>query len=271
LGDQAVYDRFIGRAQNYKHVFDPATKFMRGKLKDGSWHIPFDPKAVSSVGKGDFTEGNAWQYTFYVPQDLSTFIDIFGGRKAFTSKLDSLFQQATIVNKHDLDITGLIGQYAHGNEPSHHVAYLYNYVGRPSETMKRVAEIRDSFYHTGRAGLCGNEDCGQMSAWYVLSALGFYPVTPASGQYIIGTPLFEKVILHLDNGKDFTIEAKDASSKNIYIQKADLNGKSWSKSYITHSDLLNGGSLSFKMGKAPSKWATATADCPVARIDTSAK
>ena len=272
MGNEKVYNEFIARAQNYKKVFDPATNFMRGKTTEGTWRVPFDPTAVSSVGHGDYTEGNAWHYGFYAPQDMNTLIDLYGGRQAFGYKLDSLFQEKAVESENHLDVTGLIGQYAHGNEPCHHVAYLYNYIGLPFKTMKLVSEIRDNLYNSGRNGLCGNEDCGQMSAWYAFSALGFYPVAPASNQYIIGTPLFEKVILHLDNGKNFTIEAKDASSQNSYIQKADLNGKSWSKSYLNHSDLINGGTLSFKMGNSPSKWATAKDDCPVSRIaDTSLK
>jgi len=266
MGQEEIYETYLKRAQNFKNVFDPATNFMRGKTKDGKWRVPFDPTAVSAVGRGDYTEGNAWHYAFYAPQDMNTLIDLYGGKEAFGLKLDSLFQEKAVESNDHLDVTGLIGQYAHGNEPCHHVAYLYNYIGLPQKTMKLVSEIRDNLYTSRRNGLCGNEDCGQMSAWYVFSALGFYPVAPASNQYIIGTPLFEKVILHLDNGTNFTIEAKDASSRNIYIQKADLNGKSWSKSYLNHSDLLNGGTLSFKMGNNPSKWATSKDNCPVTRI-----
>ena len=242
------YTTYIKRAQAYKNLLDPSSGFMRPK-KNGNWISPFDPKEVNN----NFTEANSWQYSFYVPQDISGYIEMLGGRKRLEIKLDSLFSETTqTTGRQQSDITGLIGQYAHGNEPSHHIIYMYNFAGRAYKTQERVHQVMNEMYHDQPDGLAGNEDCGQMSAWYVLSALGFYPVTPASGEYIIGTPLFKEARIHLENGKTFTIIANNLTNKNYYISNASLNGKPYSRSYFHHSDLLRGGIISFNMTGKPS-------------------
>ena len=262
LGKTETYAKFIQRAQNYKNVFDPGSKFMRGRFKN-TWFAPFDPYEVNF----NYTEANAWQYSFYVPQDISGFTELMGGKATLENQLDSLFTAHHETSGRDqADITGLIGQYAHGNEPSHHIAYLYNFVNKPAKTAQRVHEILTTLYRNAPDGISGNEDCGQMSAWYVLSALGFYPVTPASGSYIIGTPLFKKATINLENGKQFTIVADNLSDSNFYIQSATLNGKKYPYSYIKHSDIIAGGDLDLKMGASPSAWGTADRDIPQTSI-----
>ncbi|HEX2982798.1 MAG TPA: glycoside hydrolase family 92 protein, partial [Ignavibacteriales bacterium] len=267
LGKQDDYEHYTKRALYYKNMFDVSTGFMRGKDADGKWRKDFNPFNVSILGKGDFTEGNSWQYTFFVPQDIHGLIDLYGGAKNFTAKLDDMFNQAPVNdNEQSLDVSGLIGQYAQGNEPSHHGAYLYNYGGEAYKTQARVKNIMTTMFTDKRDGLCGNEDCGQMSAWYVFSALGFYPVNPADGVYVIGSPVFDKAELTLSNGKKFSVTAKNVSDKNIYIQSAELNGKPYNYSYITHKDLLKGGELVFVMGSEPSNWGCAEGERPVSAI-----
>ena len=266
LGRSADYQRYMARAQSYKNVFDPVSGFMRPR-SNGNWVEPFDPREVTFA----FTEANSWQYTFFAPQDISGLIDLMGGRRKFASRLDQLFAaDSRTTGREQVDITGLIGQYAHGNEPSHHMAYLYNYVGQPWKTQFRVQQIMKEFYKPEPDGLIGNEDCGQMSAWYVLSAAGFYPVTPGSTVYAIGSPLFPEMRFNLENGKSFVIRARGVSDRNIYIQSATLNEKPFRKSFFTHDDLMAGGELVFQMGPQPNfKWGTGPGNEPVSRIDGS--
>ncbi|PWT90539.1 MAG: hypothetical protein C5B55_09590 [Blastocatellia bacterium] len=265
LGKRDDYDRYMARAQYYKNVFDVHTGFARPRV-NGNWLTPFDPREVNR----SFTEGNSWQYTFFAPQDISGLIDLIGGREQFAKKLDQLFSEnSRTTGLEQLDISGLIGQYAHGNEPSHHMAYLYDYVGQQWKTATRVRQILDEFYRPIPAGLIGNEDCGQMSAWYILSAAGFYPVTPGSTIYAIGTPLFPEVRFNLENGKSFVIKANGVSEKNIYIQSAVLDGKPYTKSYLTYQDLMTGGELAFVMGPRPNmSWGVGAGNEPVSSIDT---
>ena len=264
LGWTADYERYSTRAQSYKNVFDRTTGFMRPR-SNGNWAEPFDPREVTFA----FTEANAWQYTFFAPQDISGLIALMGGRAQFARKLDQLFStDSRTTGREQVDITGLIGQYAHGNEPSHHMAYLYDYVGQPWKTQSRVASIMVQFYKPEPDGLIGNEDCGQMSAWYVLSAAGFYPVTPGSNVYAIGSPLFPEVRFNLENGKTFVVRVLSGSERNVYIQSATLNGRVYNKSFLTHQDLMAGGELVFTMGPRPNvRWGTGPGNEPVSRID----
>src|SRR6266850_1737643 len=263
LGHIDVYNRYIARAQSYKNLFDSASGFMRPRTNTG-WLQPFDPRNVDF----NFTEANSWQYTFFVPQDISGLIELMGGKEKFARKLDELFTgESKTTGREQADITGLIGQYAHGNEPSHHLAYLYDYVGQPWQTQSRVSQIMDRFYLPSPDGLIGNEDCGQMSAWYVLSAAGFYPVTPGQPSYAIGTPLFPELRFNLENGKSFVIKARDVSARNIYIQSATLNGQPYRYSYLLHKDLMNGGELVFQMGPQPNHgWGSGISDIPTSYI-----
>jgi predicted alpha-1,2-mannosidase len=263
LGQAEDYSYFIQRAQFYKNMFDAQTGFMRPRM-NGGWKSPFDPTEVDF----NFTEANSWQYSFYVPQDILGLIGLHGGKENFERKLDELFTtEMGLSGRHQVDITGLIGQYAHGNEPSHHMAYLYNYVNKPWKTQQRVRQIMDEMYSPHPDGLMGNEDCGQMSAWLVMSAMGFYPVTPGSPTYTIGTPWFKKITVNLENGKKFSINAPNVSTQNFYIQGARLNGKPYSKSYLLHSEIMNGGSIEIAMGPKPnSKWATREQDVPKTSI-----
>lgn len=257
------YDYFINRANNaYKYVFDPGTKFMRGKSSDGvSWNEPFDPYRSKHRRDTDYTEGNAWQHSWFVLHDTENFIKMHGGSDEFTEMLEQLFVQPTeLTGEHTSpDISGMIGQYAHGNEPSHHIAYLFNKARKPWLTQYWVKKILDTQYNTTPNGLSGNEDCGQMSAWYVFSAMGLYPFNPASTTYEIGTPLFNKSTLNLENGKQFIIKAENVSDTNFYIQSATLNNKAFNKTYITHEQILDGGTLNFIMGSKPNKnWGVQT-------------
>ena len=263
-GRRADVREFNARAQNYRNLFDPATGFMRAR-RNGGWMEPFDPREVNF----NFTEANAWQYAFFAPHDIGGLIDLLGGPDAFTRKLDALFAaDSRTTGRQQADITGLIGQYAHGNEPSHHVAYLYSFAGRPWMTQKHVRRIMDEFYAPRPDGLIGNEDCGQMSAWYVLSAAGFYPVTPGSTTYVIGTPLFPEVRINLEHGLTFNVRAEGVSARNIYIQSATLDGRPHRKSYLTHEQLMRGGRLVFRMGPRPNKtWGAGPGERPVASID----
>ena len=238
---------FARRSQFYKNLFDKQTQFMRPRLSDGSWKTPFDPSNLAhaeSIG-GDYTEGNAWQYTWQVQHDIPGLIKLFGGEKPFLKKLDQFFTLK--LDSKLSDVTGLIGQYAHGNEPSHHVAYLYALAGRPSRTQELIREIFDTQYRPTVDGLCGNDDCGQMSAWYMLSAMGFYPVNPVSAQYVFGAPQMKKITVHLQNGKTFTVIADGLSEANKYVESITLNGKKLSKNYIDHAAIMNGGTLVYKM------------------------
>ena len=250
LGRTDDYQRYLARAQSYKNVFDPASRFVRAR-SNGNWLEPFDPREVTFA----FTEANSWQYTFFAPQDISGLMRLMGGQRNFVRKLDQMFAaESRTTGRQQVDITGLIGQYAHGNEPSHHVAYLYNYAGEPWKTQQRVRQIMDQLYTPTPDGLIGNEDCGQMSAWYVFSAAGFYPVTPGSTTYAIGSPLFPEMRFSLENGKSFVVKAEGVSDRNVYIQSATLNGKPYSKSYLEHADLLAGGELVFTMGSQPNRF-----------------
>ena len=244
---------YAKRAHYYKNYFDSSIHFIRPKLEDGSWRTPYDPaRSIHTVG--DFCEGNGWQYTFFAPQDPYGLIELFGGDKPFTAKLDDFFTNTDSMGEGaSSDITGLIGQYAHGNEPSHHVAYLYAYAGEQWKTAEKVRFIMDEFYTDRSDGIIGNEDCGQMSAWYLLSSMGLYQVNPSDGIFVFGSPCFKKVEMKVRGGNTFTVEAPNNSKENIYIQKVYLNGKPYNKSYITYDDIINGSTLKFVMGKKPNK------------------
>ncbi len=243
--EDAAY--FSKRADFYKNLFDTETQFMRPRNSDGTWKTPFNPSQVAhaeSTG-GDYTEGNAWQYTWHVQHDVPGLISLFGGEEPFLNKLDSLFTLKLETTQ--ADVTGLIGQYAHGNEPSHHITYLYALAGRPERTQELVREIFDTQYRPEPDGLCGNDDCGQMSAWYMFSAMGFYPVDPVSGNYVFGAPQMPKIVLHLADGKTFTVIADGISKEHKYIDSITLNGEPYTKNYISHEDILKGGTLVYKM------------------------
>lgn len=251
LGKQEDREYFARRAKAYREYFDPVTRFMRGKLSDGTWREPFDPVA-SSHRRDDYCEGNGWQYLWLVPQDPEGLIALLGGDEPCGEKLDQLFTIESVKSENaSADISGLIGQYAHGNEPGHHTTYLYAYVGQQWKTARLVRQILTTLYSDRPDGLSGNEDCGQMSAWYVFSALGIYPVNPAAGVYVFGSPIVDEATIAVPGGKSFTIVAKDNSPTNIYIQSVELNGKPHHKSYITHREIVAGGSLTFVMGPKP--------------------
>ena len=263
LGKTEDYKYFYKRSQSYRDFyFDKQTKFMRGVTSDHKFREPFDP--FSTVHRqDDYTEGNAWQYVWLVPHDVHGLVAAFGGEKPFVSKLDSLF----IVNG-DMgadaspDITGLIGQYAHGNEPSHHILYMYNYVGQPWKGAEKIRYVLANLYHDDFDGLSGNEDVGQMSAWYILSSVGFYQVDPAGGRYVFGSPLFDEATLNVGNGKTFRVVAHNNSSEDKYIQSAKLNGKPYTRSYIDFKDIVRGGTLEFVMGNKPSQFGVKPSDRP---------
>lgn len=243
IGKDAVYYKYMQRAQHYKNLYDPNSGFLRAK-KEANWYDPFDPAEVNF----NYTEANAWQYSLFVPQDIQGLIKLMGGADKFEAHLDNMFSASTETSGRDqADITGLIGQYAHGNEPSHHMAYLYNYIKKPWKTQEKVRQIMDELYTTQPDGLSGNEDCGQMSSWYVLSAMGFYSVTPGSPYYAIGSPIFDKVTIHLENGEDFVIEAHNNSAEAKYVESMALNGETYNKTYLDHSAIMAGGTLSFKL------------------------
>jgi predicted alpha-1,2-mannosidase len=264
LGRQDEYAYFIRRAQYYKNLFDPDTGFMRAR-RNGGWVKPFDPREVNF----SFTEANSWQYSFFAPHDIGGLIELSGGSGKFARRLDELFSaESSTTGREQADITGLIGQYAHGNEPSHHVAYLYNFAGRPWKTQALVRQIMDTFYSARPDGLIGNEDCGQMSAWYVLSAAGIYQVAPGRPLYSIGTPLFKEVRFHLEHGKTFVFKARGVSAKNIYIQSARLNGRPYDKPYLTHTDIMNGGEIIYEMGPTPNtSWGTRAGQLAATNIE----
>lgn len=243
---------YLKRSHNYRLYFDPETKFFRGMRADGTWNPVFNPVKSSHPWIDDLSEGNHWQYTWLVPQDVEGLIRLLGGEKVFQTRLDSLFTiKAEYDPKAPPDIAGLIGQYAHGNEPGHHTTYLYAYAGQQWKTAEKVRYILKEMYHANPDGVSGNEDCGQMSAWYIFSSLGFYPVFPANGAYVLGSPLFDKASIHLPEGKTFTVEALNNSPKNIYIQRVELNGEKYDRSYIFHEDILKGGTLKIIMGSKP--------------------
>jgi len=256
LGKTKDYEYFLNRSKAYQFLFDEETGFMRGKSQDGnSWHLPFDPKYSAHRVHADYTEGNAWQHSWFVLHDVENLIKMHGGASKFNKKLEQLFSESSEITGDNVsaDISGLIGQYAHGNEPSHHIAYMFNYSNEPWRTQFWVREILKSQYNTGPEGLSGNEDCGQMSAWYVFSSMGLYPFSPASGDYQIGSPIFEKSSIKITEDKSFDIIANNASEKNIYIQSATLNGQEFNRTTIAHEEILNGGILEFDMGPLPNK------------------
>jgi predicted alpha-1,2-mannosidase len=264
LGKKEDYELFTKRAANYKNLFDKSTGFMRGRNFDGNWVTPFNPR-FSTGKQPEYTEGNAWQYTWLVPHDVAGLVQLMGGVPHFSVMLDSLFSQSSDLEGTGAtpDVAGLIGLYAHGNEPSHHIAYMYDYVGTPWKTQDLARRIMDSFYKPEPDGLAGNEDCGQMSAWYVLSALGIYPVNPADGTYEIGSPIMDRAEIQVGGGKTFTITAQNPSSANRYIQSAKLNGTPLDRPWITHKDLMKGGTLEFVMGDKPNtNWASGKASPP---------
>jgi predicted alpha-1,2-mannosidase len=266
LGKKEDAETFAKRSQNYRNVFDTRIGFARGKLHDGSWRTPFDP---SEHTRSDYTEGTSWNFTFFVPQDPADLIRLIGGDEKFIAKLDKMFVDTGGPQVDIPDLTGLIGQYVHGNEPCHHIAYLYNYAGAPWKTQEWVRKIMKKFYNNTPGGCCGNDDCGQMSAWYVFSAVGLYPVNPASGVYVIGSPIVDKAVFNLDpkyqKGGTFTIIAENNSPENVYVQSVTLNGKPLTRSWISHAELVAGGELVFKMGPKPNKsWAQKPEDRPPA-------
>jgi len=256
LGKMDDYAIFMKRAASWKNLFDPATGFIRAKNSDGNWVIPFDPYlSEHDEKKAMYTEGNAWQHSFFVPQDVYGLATAHGGNKKFIQKLDSLFTVSSALNGTNTspDVSGLIGQYAHGNEPSHHIAYMYTYVGAAWKTQEQVRIIIDSMYHAAPAGYAGNEDCGQMSAWGVWSMAGIYPGNPSGGQYVFASPFFKEVKFNLPLNKSFVIRAKNAGKGKPYIQSVQLNNKPYNKTYINHTTLMNGGVLEFIMGAVPNK------------------
>lgn len=256
LGKSEDYEYFIKRAEAYRFLFDQNTGFMRGRSKDGNtWHEPFDPKYSAHRVHADYTEGNAWQHSWFVLHDVDTLIAMHGGDENFCKKLEQLYNESSEITGDNVsvDISGLIGQYAHGNEPSHHIAYMFNYANQPWRTQFWVREILKSQYSMGPEGLSGNEDCGQMSAWFVLSSMGIYPLNPASGVYQIGSPMFKRSSLKIAEDNSFDIIANDASDENIYIQSAMLNGKEFNRTTLTHQEIMQGGILEFSMGSTPNK------------------
>lgn len=263
IGNEEVYKKYIKRSLNYKNLFNPNTKHIHGK-DQGLWHQPFNATEVNNF----FTEGNAWHYSFSAQQDIKGMIELYGGKQGFLQKLQEMFTtKQSLSGRDQADVTGLIGQYAHGNEPSHHIAYLFNYAGKPWKTQELVHKICTEFYPNNPDGLIGNEDCGQMSAWFVLSALGIYQPTPGSGLFTFGTPLFDEAIIHFENGKSFTIKAKNRSNANFYINAAQLNNKPYTRSFITVEELTNGGELVFEMSNSPNKQrGTKEEDLPISAV-----
>ena len=254
LNKDADYQRFHKRSEYYRNLFHPKTKFFQSKNDKGEWIEPFDPYQYGGNGGHPFTEGNAWQYFWYVPHNIQALMELTGGTKAFEQKLDTFFTSTYKSEQMNHNASGFVGQYAHGNEPSHHVAYLYNFAGQPWKTQKYVSHILNTLYNNTSSGYAGNDDCGQMSAWYVFSAMGFYPVNPADGRYIIGSPLLDECTLKLAGNKEFRIRTIRKSPEDIYIQSVTLNGKKHKDFFITHQDIMNGGTMVFKMGKKPSGW-----------------
>ena len=262
LGKKDDYNYFFNRSRSYKKYYDPETRFLRAVGTDGKFRLPFNP-FFAEHRTNDYTEGNAWQYTFLVPHDVKGLIKLFGSDKAFMSKLDSLFfVEGWAGDNASPDMSGMTGQYAHGNEPSHHVIYMYNYAGRPDKAAPLLRKMLNEMYLDQPDGLSGNEDVGQMSAWYILSSVGLYQVDPVGGRFVIGSPLFDKATVNVGAGKTFTVVAKNNSDRNIYVQSARLNGKALKNSYIDFNDIRHGGTLELVMGPKPSKWGAAPACRP---------
>ena len=257
IGNKKISDEFLNRANSYKNIYDRQTHYLRAKKSDGSFKTPFDPLSVANQG---YIEGNAWNYSLYVPHDIKGFINLIGGEEKLVTWLDSLFTfdlpEKYFGESEDVTKVGMIGNYVHGNEPSHHVSYMYNFARAPWKTQERIHQIVNTMYKPEPHGLCGNDDCGQMSAWYIFSVMGFYPVAPGSNEYVIGSPCVDKATINLENGKKFNITAENLSEKNIYIKEAILNGKIINRSYLTHAEIVNGGALIFKMDDKPNRnWA----------------
>ena len=246
MGKDDIYQKYIQRSQNYINVFDGNTKFFRPKRMDGNWETPFNPIEVGRA----YTEATAWQYRFFVPHDVSGMAQLFGGKEEFITALDSIFTVESDVHGDLVDITGLIGQYVHGNEPSHHIAYLYDYMGQPWKTQEMTRRLLHEMYTPAPEGIIGNEDCGQMSGWYILSSLGIYSVCPGSNEFALTTPLFEKAVVNLANGKTLTILANNPK-KNVYITKVELNGQPIDVNFITYAQLMEGGELRFTLSDKP--------------------
>lgn len=266
LGKMKDYEYFSKRALAYNNIFDNSSKLMRGKDSKGNWRTPFEPHGyIENMMERDITEGTNWQYSWYVPHDVKGLINLHGGEQEFDTKLDTLFMEhkTGAMEAGSEDILGRFGEYWHGNEPAHHVPYLYNYVKKPWKTQKIIAEIMYTQYGNKPNSLCGNDDCGQMSAWYLFNTMGFYPTAPSSDYYVIGTPCAEKVTMRVSDGKTFTTVAKNYSKENVYIQSVKLNGKEWNKTYIPYDKIKAGGTLVFEMGKEPNKiWGTADESLP---------
>jgi len=249
LGKEEDYQRFMKRSEFYRNLYNPDTYFFQSKNDKGEWIEPFDPYKYGANGGYPFTEGNAWQYYWYVPHNVDALIELTGGKKAFEKKLDTFFTSTHQSGELNDNASGFIGQYAHGNEPSHHVAYLYNYSGQPWKTQEYVNQIVTTLYNSTSSGYAGNDDCGEMSAWYIFSTIGFYPVNPSNGQYVIGTPAFDECVLRLPGNKEFRVVAKRKSPEDIYVQSVTLNGKPHKNFYIMHQDIMNGGVMEFKMSR----------------------
>jgi predicted alpha-1,2-mannosidase len=252
LNRQDLYKEFIARSSNWRNVFDSSSGFMRPRMNDGSFGKNFDP--LKTEGQG-FIEGNSWNYSLYVPHDPDEMIKLMGGKKKFAARLDELFTMHLpdefFAETEDITREGIIGGYVHGNEPAHHVAYLYNWTDEPWKTQERVRMILEHQYHPAPDGLGGNDDCGQMSAWYLFSALGFYPVAPGSGQYALGSPAIKTAVIRLENGRTLSIEARNQSEKSVYVKSVTLNGKRIDRRYITNAEIINGGRMVFEMSDRP--------------------
>jgi predicted alpha-1,2-mannosidase len=257
LGKKNDCNYFMQRAASYKNLYDPTTGWMRPKDSQGNWRTPFNPHAFGGDTNSDFTEGTSSQYSWYVPQDVPGLIALMGGKEKFIEKLDSLFTSGQATKElSPNDQRGCIGEYWHGNEPSHHVIYLYGYAGQPWKAAQRLHQIVATQYGSQPGSLCGNDDCGQMSAWYMFTCMGFYPVCPAGDYYVIGAPQIKKAVMHLSNGKNFTMTAENISDKNIYVQSVKLNGRNWDSPFLPYEELKNGGTIAFTMGAQPSQWGT---------------
>ena len=264
LGKMDDYQHFMKRSSYYENLYDAQTGFFRAKNRKGEWLSPFNPLQYGGNGGNPFTEGNAWQYLWYVPQNVPNLIKLEGGNKLFTEKLDTFFTLKDLPGEVNGNASGFIGQYAHGNEPSHHVAYLYDYAGQPWKTQYYVAKVLNELYNNSSSGYSGNEDCGQMSSWYIFSAMGFYPVNPANGIYALGSPVVKQASIKLENGKTFIVSTQNVSALNCYIQSVKLNGKPYSNAYITQNDIAKGGKLEFVMGDKPNKnWGVKPENAPL--------
>ncbi|HWI59215.1 MAG TPA: glycoside hydrolase family 92 protein, partial [Bacillota bacterium] len=262
LGKTDDYHLFMKRATSYTNIYDPSMGWMRPKDSQGQWRTPFNPHFYNeNTRSNDVTEGTSWQYSWYVPQDVPGLIQLFGGKEQFAQKLDALFSsKAAEASTGVDDIQGRIGEYWHGNEPSHHIIYLYCYAGQPWKAAERLHEVIRTQYGNQPKSLSGNDDCGQMSAWYLFTAMGFYPVCPASDYYVIGSPALKQAVMHLSTGKKFTMTARNLTDRNIYVQSVRLNGKNWNSVFLPYSELKKGGTLEFTMGPQPNRaWGTTSA------------